>query len=164
MKQFITPYYIFVPGASGLGYIDLKDIKGFNIKRLVAIINQTQGKIIYSAASEAFKYSAVTGTQVYFGVDTSGQSANDDIQIIYDAESATVDMIVMLNNLLNIIANPGIRDKTINANRVTLVGGSTTISSGTVSNLGALGGYQAQIPVQNNNIAAWSLTCRNKIS
>jgi hypothetical protein len=165
MKQFITPFYIFVPGATGVGYIDLKSIQNFDVKRLVAIINQTQGKIIYSAASEAFKYLAVTGSQLYFNVDTSGQSASDDIQIIYDAESSTVDMIVMLNNLLSIIANPGIRDKSVNADRVSVVNTvPVTVSSGTVTNLLALAGYQAQIPVQNNNLAAWSLTRRNTIS
>ena len=74
-------------------------------------------------------------------------------------------MIVMLNNLLSIIANPGIRDKSVNADRVSIVGTpAVTISSGTVTTLSTLAGYQAQIPVQNNNLAAWALACRSTIS
>ena len=169
MKEFITPNYIFSPGASGVGSVNLLGIEQFNVARLVAIINQTRGILIYSTASIDNKYTSVSGTTVYLNFDTSSQSSTDQLQIIYNNEASMVDVIVMLDNLLSIIANPGIRDKTVNADRVTLVGGSTTavISSGTVttvSNLAALAGYQAQIPVQNNNTAAWALACRNRIS
>lgn len=164
MKQFITPNYNFNPGNIGSGYIDLNNIPSFDINRLVAIINQTSGKVLYTTASESFKYLSYSNGRLFFGIDTSSQSANDEIQILYDSHSSTIDMTVMLNNLMNIIASPGIRDKTINADRVTLVGGSTTISSGTISNVSTLSGYQAQIPVQNNNMAAWYLSCRSKIT
>lgn len=167
MKEFITPNYIFSPGASGVGSVNLLGIEQFNVARLVAIINQTRGILIYSTASIDNKYTSVSGTTVYLNFDTSSQSSTDQLQIIYNNEASMVDVIIMLDNLLSIIANPGIRDKTVNADRVTLAGGSTTISSGTVttvSNLAALAGYQAQIPVQNNNTAAWALACRNRIS
>jgi hypothetical protein len=167
MKEFITPRYVFSPGSPGVGFVDLVGINNFDVARLVVIINQTDGTLIYSTASETNKYTAVSGTKVYLNVDTSTQSSSDQLQIIYNKETSTVDMIVMLNNLLSIIASPGIRDKSVNADRVTLVGGTTAISSGTittVSNLVALAGYQAQIPVQNNNLAAWALGCRSRIS
>lgn len=164
MKQFITPSYEFNPGTIGAGYLDLSRVPHFDIKRLVAIINQTAGKVLYSTASEALKYLSYSNGRLFFIQDTSSQSATDDIQIIYDEESTVVDMTVMLNNLMSIIANPGIRDKTLNADRVTLVGGSTTLSSGTVTNLTTFSGYQTQIPVQNNNMAAWYLSCRSKIT
>jgi hypothetical protein len=164
MKEFITPKYNFSPGTSGVGYVDLVGINNFDVARLVAIINQTKGILIYSTASETNKYTSVSGTKVYLNIDTSTQSSDDKLQIIYNSESSTVDMIVMLNNLLSIIANPGIRDKTINADRVTLVGGSTVISSGTVTNLAAIGGYQGQMQIINNNINAWSNACRRTIS
>jgi hypothetical protein len=165
MKTFVTPKYTFNPGTIGSGYIDLNDIYNFNIKRLVAIINQTSGKVIYSTASESFKYLSYGSGRLFFGIDTSSQNATDDIQIIYDEESNTIDMTVMLNNLISIIANPGIRDKTLNADRIAVVNTvPVTISSGTVTNLSTLSGYQSQIPVQNNNIAAWYLSCRSKIT
>jgi hypothetical protein len=167
MKEFITPTYKFSPGLPTIGYVDLTGIGNFDIARLVAIINQTKGILIYSTASENTKYTSLVGTKVYLSIDTSTHSTDDVLQIIYNNESSTIDMIIMLNNLLSIIANPGIRDKTINADRVTLVGGSTTISSGTVttvSNITSNGGYPAQMPVRNNNITAWYLSCRSRIS
>lgn len=165
MKQFITPRYTFNPGTIGSGYIDLNNIHDFDIKRVVAIINQTSGKVLYSTASESLKYLSYSNGRLFFIQDTSSQSSTDDIQIIYDSESNTIDMTVMLNNLMNIIANPGIRDKTLNADRIAVVNTvPVTISSGTVTTLSTLAGYQAQIPVQNNNIAAWYLSCRSKIT
>jgi hypothetical protein len=165
MKEFITPNYMFSPGASGVGSVNLLGIEQFDVARLVAIINQTRGILIYSTASVDNKYTSVSGTTVYLNFDTSSQSSTDQLQIIYNNESSTIDMIVMLNNLLSIIANPGIRDKSVNADRVSIVGTpAVTISSGTVTTLSTLAGYQAQIPVQNNNLAAWTLACRNRIS
>jgi hypothetical protein len=167
MKEFITPSYTFTPGSPGVGHVNLLGIENFDIARLVAIINQTKGILIYSTASETSKFTSVNGTRVYLNVDTSTQSPEDQLQIIYNNEASTMDMIVMLNNLLSIIANPGIRDKSINADRVTLAGGSTTISSGTVttvSNITSLGGYQANMQVIHNNLNAWTNTCRRLIS
>ncbi len=165
MKEFITPNYTFSPGASTVGYVDLSGIHNFDIARLVAIINQTKGILIYSTASETSKYTSLIGTKVYLNIDTSTHSADDVLQIIYNNESSTVDMIVMLNNLLNIIANPGIRDKSINANRVSVVNtAAVTISSGTVSNITSQGGYQSNLGIVNNNMAAWYLSCRSRIS
>lgn len=165
MKEFITPNYIFSPGASGVGFVNLLGIEQFDVARLVAIINQTRGILIYSTASVDNKYTSVSGTTVYLNFDTSSQSSTDQLQIIYNNEASTIDMIVMLNNLLSIIANPGIRDKSVNADRVSIVGTpAVTITSGTITTLSTLAGYQAQIPVQNNNLAAWALACRNRIS
>ena len=170
MKEFITPRYVFSPGSPGVGYVDLVGIDNFDIARLVIIINQTDGTLIYSTASETNKYTAVLGKRVYLNIDTSTQSSSDQLQIVYNNETSTVDMIVMLNNLLSIIASPGIRDRTVNADRVTLVGGSTTISSGTVttvstvSNLATIANYQGQMQIIHNNINAWANTCRRTIS
>lgn len=157
MKQFITPNYIFVPGNIGAGYIDLKYINDFDIKRLIAIINQTRGKVMYSTGTESLNYLSITDNKLYFGIDTNSYDSSDNIQIIYDTESDTIDMTVMLNNLMNIIANPGIRDKTLNADRIAVV---NTVPTTVLT----LAGYQAQIPVQNNNMAAWYLSCRSRIS
>jgi hypothetical protein len=170
MKEFITPKYFFSPGTSDNGFVDLFGISNFEIGRLVAIINQKRGVIIYSTASESNKYTRVIDNKVYLAADTSSYSSDDQLQIIYNTESTTVDVVVMLSTLLNAILNPGNLDKTINAERVTLVGGSTTISSGTVTTLSTLSnivnnnGYPSQIGLINNNMNAWTNTCRNKIT
>lgn len=84
MKDFITPALIFSPGLSGAGYVDLIGIAGFNIRRLVSIINQTTGTVIYSTADPALRYTNVVGTTVYLFFDTSGMSAGNVIQVVYD--------------------------------------------------------------------------------
>lgn len=166
MKQFVTHSYTFNPGTIGSGYIDLSRIPKFDIRRLIAIINQTNGKVLYSTGSQALKYLVYSPDgKLYFNQDTSSQDPEDDIQILYDQEVNTVDTTVMLNNLLSIIANPGIRDKSQNADRVAVVNTvPVTVSSGTITTLSALAGYQAQLPVQNNNLAAWYLSCRKTIT
>lgn len=84
MKDFITPSLTFSPGLPGAGYVDLFGIAGFNIRRLVSIINQTTGTVIYSTADPALRYTNVVGTTVYLLFDTSGMSAGNVIQVVYD--------------------------------------------------------------------------------
>lgn len=85
MKAFITPTYTFTPGASGVGTVEITTA-GFSldIKRLVAIINQTNGVIIYATASPTLKYTAVAGNIVTLNYNTTGMLAGDKLQIIYE--------------------------------------------------------------------------------
>ena len=87
MKSFLAPTYTFTPGASGFGTVNLSGIAGFNIKYLVAIINQTRGVIIYSTANTAFRFTNVTGTTVTLFADTTGQSSGDVLQVIYEDQT-----------------------------------------------------------------------------
>lgn len=84
MKAFIVPSYTFTPGASGVGTIDLSSISGFDIKRLIAIINQTDGILIYSTASETLKHTGEAAGVVTLNYDTSAMDAGDDLQIVYE--------------------------------------------------------------------------------
>jgi hypothetical protein len=84
MKAFITPAYTFTPGAADVGTVDLSAIAGFDIKRLLAIINQTTGTLIYSTASPNLKYSALVGSVVTLHADTTGMNAADKLQILYE--------------------------------------------------------------------------------
>lgn len=86
MKQFITPTYIFSPGASGVGFVNLTGISEFNIKYLVSIINQTRGIIIYATGSPNYKYTNISGTTVTLFTDTSAMSSGDILQVIYEVQ------------------------------------------------------------------------------
>jgi hypothetical protein len=88
MKAFITPIYIFTPGIAGAGTVNLLGIDDFNIKRLVAVINQTSGSIIYSTADPALDFTTVSGTTITLATDTSTMSSNDTLQVIYDNKDA----------------------------------------------------------------------------
>jgi hypothetical protein len=84
MKTFIRPSYTFTPGASGAGTVDLSSISGFDIKKLVAIINQTDGVVIYSTGAAATRYTSEAAGVVTLFKDTSTMSGSDVLQIIYE--------------------------------------------------------------------------------
>jgi hypothetical protein len=112
MKEFITPTYTFTPGASGVGTVNLSGISDFNVKRLVAIINQTRGVVIYSTASTSAGYSNVSGTTVTLKVDTSTHSSGDVLQVVYENTSGTVTISAALpagtNAIGKLAANSGV--------------------------------------------------------
>lgn len=88
MKQFIAPSYTFTPGSSGVGTVNLSGISGFNIKYLVAVINQTRGVVIYSTADASSRYTNLTGTTLTLNVDTSTHNSGDVLQVIYEVTDA----------------------------------------------------------------------------
>ena len=82
MKEFVVTNYTFSPGASGVGYVDVI-IPNFTISRLVSIINQTKGEIIYATGAAATRYTAVSGNRVTLFYNTSTHSSADVLQIVY---------------------------------------------------------------------------------
>jgi hypothetical protein len=84
MKSFVSPTVTFTPGVSGVGTVDLSDIESFDIRRLVAIINQTDGVVIYATGLPAKKYTDVTAAVVSLFYDTSAMDAGDVLQVIYE--------------------------------------------------------------------------------
>jgi hypothetical protein len=88
MKSFITPSYIFTPGASGVGTINLSSIENFNIKRLVAIININSNIIIYNVANPSAGFTTESSGVITLDYNTSAMSGTDLLQIIYDYEDA----------------------------------------------------------------------------
>jgi hypothetical protein len=88
MKLFITPSYTFTPGASGVGTVNLSGIAGFDIKYLVAVINQTRGVVIYSTADVGARFTNVVGTTITLNYDTSSHNSGDVLQVIYEVTAA----------------------------------------------------------------------------
>ena len=88
MKQFTIPSYTFTPGASGVGTVNLSGISGFNVKYLVAVINQTRGVVIYSTGDTATRYTNLAGTTLTLNVDTSTHNSGDVLQVIYEVTAA----------------------------------------------------------------------------
>lgn len=104
MKSFITPTYTFTPGASGVGTVALSGIAGFNIKYLVAIINQTRGVTIYATGSTATRYTALEGTTLTLAADTADHSASDVLQVIYE-EMELTEIVRQMQGELEILRN-----------------------------------------------------------
>ena len=149
MKDFTSlTSYIFSPGTSTNGYVDLAGIADFDITNLVCIINQTKGTIIYSTGIAEKRYTSVSGTKVYLFFDTSSHSASDKLQIVYNSKTGKTsdtdlqEMVKLLSRMVKIMENQQATDSgqrqrvTIDAGTlptVTSVGTVTTVS--TVSNI-----------------------------
>jgi hypothetical protein len=151
MKDFITPLYTFSPGLSGVGYVDLNGIADFDIKRLVAIINQTNGSIIYATATPSAKYTNVTGTQVTLFADTSGQNSADNLQIVYNSkedlpvtDSNLADLVKLMSRMVKQLDSLAVVDSAqrqkiaIDAGTLSTVSTVTTVA--TVSNIALVSG------------------------
>jgi hypothetical protein len=88
MKLFISPTYTFTPGLSGAGTVNLSGIGSFDVKKLVSIINQTRGEVIYATGSASLKYTNVTGNTITLFYNTVSHSSLDTLQVIYDDPTA----------------------------------------------------------------------------
>jgi len=97
MSNYITPAYTFSPGPSGVGFVNLSGINNFDIKRLVAVVNQTQGVIIYSSANSSYNYTNVVGKIVTLKFDTSDHNSTDILQIVYDTGYTVLDPTFPIN-------------------------------------------------------------------
>ena len=84
MKNYITPSYTFTPGASGVGTVDT-NIVNFNIKLLVAIINQTRNTIIYASGVSGRGYTNLSGDILTLEFNTTGYNSADVLQFVYDS-------------------------------------------------------------------------------
>lgn len=91
-KDFISTTYTFTPGISGVGIVNLSGITGFDVKYLVAIINQTRGITIYATGSQTLKYTNVAGTTVTLFFDTSAMVNTDILQVVYQENSEKVSL------------------------------------------------------------------------
>lgn len=182
MKNFILANVNFITGAAGISTITL-NIDSFDIRKLVAIINQTRGIVLYSAASAALRYTALNGNTLTLNVDTSSHSSADSIQVIYNSDEAIAvksspnsileaSLIPLIKNILNFLLYPNWLDRTLNALRVTIasgiintvttVTGVTTVT--TLSNLTNIGSYTADAQVDANRRAAWAMLVRGRIT
>jgi hypothetical protein len=139
MKDFLTTEYIFLPGISGSGYVEFINLDDFDITRLVSIINQTRGVVIYATGSVEKAYSSISGKRVFLNFDTSTHNAGDKLQIIYKSsrplkttDIEQQDLIRLLNRLVKIMENQQACDAA-QRQRVTIDAGIlptvTTVSS-----------------------------------
>lgn len=89
----------------------------------------------------------------------------------YFGQVTLKDLVVSVRQLLTATSIPTWWDRSLNRLRQTAIiesGTITTVSTvttvTTVTGLTNLDGYQAKLPVINNNMAAWQLAVRSRIS
>lgn len=156
MKDFITPSYSFTPAGAGVGTVTL-GITNFDVRRLVAIINQTRGVVIYSTADTNNRFTNLNGSTLTLNADTSTHASSDMLQVIYN-DPFQDDMLEFMYEMLKRLeflstlrgADGTLRAGVISGTlpNVTTVATVTTCSSVTnVAGISAIGGFST------NNIA-----------
>lgn len=144
MKDFLVTEYIFSPGTSGVGYVDLPNLSDFNIERIVSIINQTKGVIIYATGSTDKRYTAVSGNKIYLFFDTSTHSSTDKLQLVYNSSTdlKTTDddqqnLTKLLSRLVKIMENQQSFDSS-QRQRITIDAITGSLTLGTVTTVGTV--------------------------
>lgn len=174
MKTFTVTRTIFTPGIAGVGTISFPDLPNFSIDRLVAVINQTQGTLIYSTGSPQAKYTAVSGSTVTLSVDTSSHQSTDVIQVIYNSADTDNGMLgvitdtsITLRAILNALLRPLWVSSTARVlatvDTVTTVSTVSTVS--TVANLSQVAGLGIrEVFLYPSDRNSWVNTVRRNIT
>lgn len=166
MKKFIAPDYVFIPGISGVGYVEI-NLPNFNIKKLVSIINSTKGEIIYLPTSPSKTFDSVNDNRVALKYNTSAHASDDILHIVYET-SDEYDLLDTILYVLNNIFNKLPRTDTLQRSAVNVETGTVAVSSlptlasvttvSTVSTVGTInnfaGGNTALIPYNLSTSAA----------
>ena len=90
MKTVLENNPIFTPGTAGNGTLNFANVIGFNINRLMAVINQTRNTIIYAEAQNNLGWANSnawnsTTNILTLAADTSSHSSSDILQVVYDS-------------------------------------------------------------------------------
>lgn len=152
MKDFISTTYTFTPAGAGVGTVSL-NITNFDIKRLVAIINQTRGVVLYNTADTNNRFTALSGSTLTLNVDTSTHAPSDILQVIYndpfqdDIQEFMYETLKRLDFLSALRGSDGtIRAGVISGTLPTV----TTVSSVTnVAGMSVIGGFSANTVAPN---------------
>ncbi|MCJ2102472.1 hypothetical protein [Methylobacterium sp. E-046] len=82
MKTVLTSGYTFTASAKTL---DFSGTTGFDVRRLLAVLNLTRGAVVYAVGTAGLGYSALTGSVVTLAFDTSAHANGDAMMVLYDA-------------------------------------------------------------------------------
>lgn len=169
MKTFTSTRTIFTPGISGAGTIEFPDLQNFSIDRLIAIINQTQGALIYSTGSPLTRYTAVSGSIVTLFADTSSHQSGDVLQVIYNSADTDNGMLGIITDIavsLKSILNSIVRPMYVSGNRVLTDGTVSTVTTvSAITNVTQLGSIDPRILLSlNNEKNNWANSVRRLIT
>jgi hypothetical protein len=92
MKILSTFTPAFVPGASGVGYVDFGLLPGFQSNKLYAIINTSAGVPIYIAGAPGLGATSIVGSRLYLTYSTSSHTAADVLNVYYEASTTRTEL------------------------------------------------------------------------
>jgi len=159
--------------------VTLIDYTTVMLDGLLLITNVTDNIIIYNFANPALG-GTVLGNVITLDYNTVSMDNLDSLQIFYDdGENTTAniletlagklerdDYFLVLNTIKDAVTNPLWYNDAING---LTIGGTVAVSSGTITTVATLtnqtsiGGFSADMMVENNMDAAWALTIRAKL-
>jgi hypothetical protein len=87
MKQILDFAPTFAPASSTLNFSGLSN---FELKKLMVVINMTQGQVIYATGKSGLGYTSFTAGILTLEYDTSSQSSGDVLQVLYDVGKTTL--------------------------------------------------------------------------
>jgi hypothetical protein len=76
------------------------EIPNFNLNKLLAIINQSSGDVIYATGTKGKGFTSFTSSSITLEFDTTAMSNSDEIQIIYD-NSLTENGAIAVGNAVS---------------------------------------------------------------
>lgn len=87
MKQIINFSPTFNPALKTLNF---SSMTGFELKKLVAVINSTSGQVIYASGKASLGYVSFAANILTLVFDTTTQNAGDILQVLYDTEAMVI--------------------------------------------------------------------------
>jgi hypothetical protein len=163
--------YIFTPGVSGSGTIQIVDLP-FNMaqNQLQIIYNTTDNVPLYNFALSTLTAS-VSDNIITLNIDTSSMSASDSLLIqIAEAKDdiKNKNILFYLDKIFNYISGFPWVDKTANQVRAQVTGTISTVTTvttcATVTNVVGIDSMQGADFVRMNSKMAWNALVRGRIS
>jgi len=139
MKKIVITNPIFTPSTKT---VDTK-IDGFDIRKLYAIINQSTGSLIYATGVQGKGFTSVSDSTIVLQFDTTSMNSTDVLQFLYDDDSDTQWLQNIFESVDTLTFLAGLRGPSANL-RVTVTDGGIVVTSGTISNIGAIGAFATQ--------------------
>jgi hypothetical protein len=91
MKSLISFKPVFVPGSSGVGYLDFSAYPNFDTERLYAVINVTRNTALYIPGAPNLGATESQLARIYLTADTSTHNAADNLNIYYEARNTLLE-------------------------------------------------------------------------
>lgn len=136
-------------------------IESFDIRKLYAIINMSQGEIVYATASNTKGFNSVDGSVVNLQYDISSHSDNDIIQILYEDNTETKileTILYFISSMVEKMPRVDDRDRQIVSVETGTVGVSSLPTLANVTTLNTVqnfaGGNTSAIPTHMANAGA----------
>lgn len=104
MKTVLTSGYSFTASAKTLNF---SGTSGFDVRRLLAVLNLTRGALVYAVGTAGLGYVALSGSTLTLAFDTTAHANGDALMVLYDAPN-TAAQDASLQAILTALGTPAL--------------------------------------------------------